>query len=476
MRTNLRKLPHPLRQGLRRIYGRLPRRLRYTRSFWDTYDFLQGSQWWDKDRLEAYQKAELRRLLLHAYQNVPYYRGKFREKGLKPADIREISDLRHLPFLTKEIIRRQPLDFIAENMPKSKLRYVTTGGSTGKPLGFCQDGAETDAKELAFTMSMLNRVGFRMGHRSAILRGNVVESAKTGEFWEYDPVNRNLILSSYHMNENTLPMYLEKIRSFRPDFIQAYPSAVTILARFMRSTDVEAFAGLKAILCSSENLYPWQRSLFHEVLQCRVYGFYGNTEQTVIAGECEKSSYYHIHPEYGIIELIGRDGRVVSEDGGRGEIVATGFVNYASPFIRYRTGDIAIRSNGECSCNRKYPLIERIEGRVQEYIVAADGSQIPFGPVIFGIHEPDWAMVEQIQFLQEEPGELKLSIVRDMAFAKGEVEACVLRLFRARLGDKCTLNVQFVDSIGRTERSKHTFLVQKLDVGMGEIERGGTLV
>jgi len=476
MKTYFNKLPYPFRQGLRNIYGLMPRRLHYGKSFWDTYRFLQESQWWDKDRLEEYQKAQLRRLIRHAYRNVPYYRGIFHERGMRPDDIREISDLRHLPFLTKEIIRQRPHGFMSENYPTSRLRYKTTGGSTGEPLGFYQDGAESDAKELAFTMSLLNRVGFRMGDRSVILRGNVVKPAKAGEFWEYDPVNRNMILSSYHMNDNTLPMYVEKIREFRPDFIQAYPSAVTILARFMRSADIEAFAGLRAILCSSENLYPWQRSFLSDVMQCRVCSFYGNTEQTVLAGECEKSSHYHIQPEYGIMELVGEDGSPASEDSGRGEIVATGFVNYASPFIRYRTGDIAIRSNGECSCNRKYSLIKRIEGRVQEYIIAADGSEIPFGPVIFGIHEPDWAKVKQIQFLQEEPGKLRLLVVRDTAFPKGEVETYVLGLFRARLGDKCTMIVQFVDSIKSTERSKHTFLVQKLQVRMGEKGRGGTLV
>ncbi len=77
-----------------------------------------------------------------------------------------------------------------------------------------------------------------MGDRCVVLRGNVVESASKGKFWQYDPVNKNLILSSYHLTDENMPKYIEKIREFKPDFIQAYPSAISILARFMRAFNV----------------------------------------------------------------------------------------------------------------------------------------------------------------------------------------------------------------------------------------------
>ena len=459
-------VPLPFQPGIKYIYSLIPPRFRYNKVFWETYAFLQQSQWWSKDKLKQYQIQQLSKLLRHAYENVPYYRGVFDERGLKPEMVRDISDLRKLPFLTKEIIRKNPLDFMAGNYSKSKLRYTTTGGSTGTPLGFYQDGRMSDAKELAFTVTLLNRAGFRIGDKSVILRGNVVESAKDGKFWEYDPINRNLILSSYHMNEENLVLYVDKIREFKPDFIQGYPSAITILARFMKENGVEHFPGVRAILCSSEKLYPGQRLLLEEVLRCRAWSFYGHTEQAVLSGECEKSSYYHLQPEYGITELIDKEEEPVPKDGGRGEVIATGFINYAFPFIRYRTGDIAVRSNVECGCGRNYPLLKKIEGRVQEFIIARDGSSIPLGPVIFGIHEPEWTMIKQIQFLQEEPGDITIRIIKSLTSTKKEIERFVQRLFKARLEGRCNIKVEFVDHIPLTKRGKHRLLIQKLPVSL----------
>ena len=101
-----RGLPYPAKQGLKYIHSTIPPRFRYGKMFWDTYNFLQESQWWTRERLEEYQMHQLSRLLHHAYENVPYYRKAFDERGLKPKSIQDFDDLRKLPYLTKEIIRK----------------------------------------------------------------------------------------------------------------------------------------------------------------------------------------------------------------------------------------------------------------------------------------------------------------------------------------------------------------------------------
>mgnify|MGYP001104137220 CR=1 FL=1 len=75
-----RYLPYPLKQGLKYVYGTLPPRFRYGKVFWNTYNFLQESQWWSKEKLEEYQMQQLEKLLKHIYENVPYYRRVFDEK------------------------------------------------------------------------------------------------------------------------------------------------------------------------------------------------------------------------------------------------------------------------------------------------------------------------------------------------------------------------------------------------------------
>lgn len=462
--------PHPLRRPLEYSWSIVPPYIRYGKVFRETYNLLQESQWWSRERLEDYQMQHLSKLLNHAYENVSYYRGVFDERSLKPKNIQDPNDLRKLPYLTKEIIRQNLPDLLARNYPKSKLQYVTTGGSTGIPLGFYHERGVSLAKERAFLLTQWNRVGFNLGDRSVGLRGYVVRSASKGKFWEYDPLRRNLILSSFHMTDETLPSYIEKIREFKPDFIQAYPSTITTLARFMKDNNIEPFPSVKALLCASENLYRWQRELLEEVFQCRVYSWYGHNEQAVLAGECEKSTCYHIFPEYGLVELIGNDGKPVTNDKGIGEIVATGLNNFACPLIRYRTMDLAVPSNAKCECGRNYPLLKRVEGRLQELIVANDGSLIPLGPAIFGIHDAQWTTVKELQFFQEVPGELVIQVVKRLPNSNEEIEAYVLKLFKARLEGRCNLRVVFVDHIPRTRSGKYRFLIQKLPIEFGDHE------
>src|SRR5665648_516292 len=126
MRNLIRKAPSWIKKPIIYIYGLIPYERRLGKVFWDTYNFLQESQWWSKEKLEEYQMRELEKLLKHAYENVPYYRRVFDERGLKPKDIQSLIDLKKLPYMTKEIIRDNLEDLIARNYPRSKLQYITT--------------------------------------------------------------------------------------------------------------------------------------------------------------------------------------------------------------------------------------------------------------------------------------------------------------------------------------------------------------
>jgi len=441
--------------------------------FWDTYNFLQESQWWSREKLEEHQMQQLRRLLHHAYENVPYYRRVFDERGLKPRDVQDFDDLRKLPYLTKAIIRGNLLDLIALNYPKSRIQYATSGGSSGIPLEFCSERGVTGSKERAFMTALWNRVGFKIGDRCVVLRGDVVQSASKGKFWEYDPADKNLILSSYHMTDETLPDYIAKIRTFRPDCIQAYPSVITVLASLMKKRNIGAFPTVKVILCGSENLYPWQRELLEEVMKCRVFSWYGHSERAALAGECEVSTYYHVFPEYGYLELISNGGNEVTGDAEIGEIVATGFNNFVCPFIRYRTMDLTAALNVKCKCGRNYRLLKRIKGRLQEFFVDKTGSLITFTCA----HKALWNVKDRInayQYVQNEPGKVLLKIDAKSRFSTSDVGS-VKRTF-LRFYPRFNIEIRFVHHIPRTKSGKFRFLIQKLPIGFGDSQQQHLMV
>ena len=462
MRNLIRKAPPWIKKPIKYVYGLIPYEKRLGKVFWDTYNFLQESQWWSKEKLEEYQMKELNKLLHHAYANVPYYRKIFDEKGLKPKDIQDFNDLQLLPYLTKEDVRNNFNDLMAKNLPKSMFQYVSTSGSTGIPLQFYEEKEVTGSREMAFHWRMRSWIGYSFTDKCAVLRGNVVEKSERNKraWWEYDPVDKLLILSLYDMTEENLFKYVKKLNEFQPKFIQAYPSGITILARFMREHDIELIYPIKAILCGSENLYSSQREMLEETFKCRVFSWYGLTEKAVLAGECEKSTYYHIFPEYGVTELIRSDGSLVNHEGGVGEIVGTGFNNYAVPFIRYKTGYLAVYTQRKCSCGRNYQLIEKVEGRLQEFIVAEDDHLIPLGDMqIFFVFDN----VKQFQFYQDKEGEVVFKIVKKDTYTE-EDTSHILRSLYDRMGDSVKVYIEFVDKIPRTDRGKYRFLIQKLSV------------
>jgi len=458
-------LPTPLKQGLKYAYGAIPPPIRYGKVFRETYAFLQESQWWSREQLEEYQLEQLSKLLHHAYENVPYYRRIFDDRGLKPKDIRALKDLQKLPYLTKEIIQNNLLDLVARNSPQSKLQYVTTGGSTGIPLGFYHDKGVSNAMERAFMLSQWNRVGFKNDDRCVVLRGAVVHSVSKDKFWEYDPLNKSLILSSYHMTDENLTKYIEKIREFKPTFIRAYPSAIIILARFVEENNIASFPSIKAILCGSENLYTWQREVLEKNFRCRVYSWYGHAEQAVLAGECEYSTYYHIFPEYGIVELIGKDGKPVTQEDELGEVVATGLNNFICPLIRYRTMDLATLVNTRCKCGRNYPLLKKVEGRLQELIVTSTGRLISMTAI--NMHSDVFDNVKQFQFYQEKKGEVIFNIVKKDTYTERDTKYIRTELYK-KLGDDVDVIIHYVDDIPRTQSGKYRFLIQKLPIAFGD--------
>lgn len=101
-----RKFLEPIIDTVRYIYYIIPLPIRYDKGFRDMYNFLKESQWWGKEKLEEYQMQQLKKLLNHAYENVPYYHRVFDDRRLKPKDIQDFDDFKKLPVLTKNIVAK----------------------------------------------------------------------------------------------------------------------------------------------------------------------------------------------------------------------------------------------------------------------------------------------------------------------------------------------------------------------------------
>jgi len=346
---------------------------------------------------------------------------------------------------------------ISTKYKKDSLHYSTTGGSTGIPMGFYIDRNYDRQREWAFISHMWTRVGYDVNkvNRSVVLRGRIPRKG----IYEYR--DRDLILSSYKLTEENMKIYIDLIRQFDPDFIQAYPSSILILSDYINKNGIRInLNNLKSVICASENIYDFQRESIEKAFNVRVYSFYGHSEHAVIGGECEKSTYYHLQSEYGYTELINEMGQDVTNEDEIGEIVVTGFNNYVMPFIRYKTMDLAINTNQTCECGRNYKLIKRIEGRAQEYIITKDGNKsILTG--FYGLFDDVKEAVKMGQFYQDEKGILEVRIVRRENYSDKH-NKYILDKLKTKYGDNIDIKIKFVPQIDRTNRGKYRYMVQKL--------------
>lgn len=449
-----------LEYSARKLYYSIPDYYRLGKNFRKNYNFLQASQFWTKDELTKYQLMKLRELIHHSYNTVPYYKKLFDKKGISPFDIEDFEDMKKIPYLTKEIVQNNLDDLLSNKYDKNNLQYITTGGSTGIPTGFYIDRKHDRDMEWSFVSSMWSRVGYdpKKINRTIYLRGNI----PTTGIYEYK--NNSLILSSYHLTEKNMKEYIDLIKKYKPHFIQAYPSSIYLLSDFLNNKKVTLrIPSLKAVLCASENLYDFQRESIQNAFNVRVYSFYGHTEHACIGGECEKSRDYHIHPEYGYTELINEFGQEVQYENEVGEIIATGFINYAMPFIRYKTADLAVNTNSICSCGRNYKLIKKIEGRQQEQIITLSGAKVAMTSIIFAQHFKAFGKIKTMQLVQNEIGKVTVKIVENEKLDGLDIDEVISKMENACNG-YLKVDVEIVNNIERTSRGKHKFLIQNLSV------------
>jgi phenylacetate-coenzyme A ligase PaaK-like adenylate-forming protein len=424
----------------------------YNAPYKKTYDFVKQSEGWSFEQTKSYQWQQLITLLQHAYDHVPYYKKLFKTNSITPNDIKSLHDFQQLPFLSKEIVQEHANELKATNYPRNAFEETNTGGSTGFSLRFYIEKGVWFAKHLAYIKILLERAGCQVMDKSVQIIGREKP-------WEYRPFSRTLILSSYQMTDQNLRQYIRKIKRLQPHYFIGYPSAITLLATYMKQNKIE-LKGLKAMFCFGEAIYDWQREFLETYFQCRVHSQYGHREQCVLAGTCEKSNTYHIFPDYGFVELIDRNGQPVTKERELGEIVATGFHTGIFPFIRYKTGDVAMYSTHQCECGRHYPLFESIEGRVQDFMITKTNRLVPLMGVLQLISRSSRNMKEY-QLYQDREGELILHIVKNKGFSEDDVRQIKDNLHK-RLADEFSVSIEYMDFIPRTNRGKYQFFIQKL--------------
>jgi phenylacetate-CoA ligase len=416
---------------------------------------LEESQWLSPAALREHQSAKLRRFVDRIHREVPYYRRVFQERGLAPGDVRHAADLRMLPFLTKDLIRAHSDELKAGGAPD--LSRYNTGGSSGEPLVFWI-GKERVTHDVAAKWRATRWWGVDIGDPEVVVWGSPVEvDAQDRVRALRDRVLRTTLLPAFEMSESNLDRFVADIRRLRPRMLFGYPSSLSLIARHAEGRGVGLDnLGIAVAFVTSERLYDHQAEDIRRVFGCPVANGYGGRDAGFIAHQCPAGGM-HVTAEDIVLEVIGEDGEPVVP-GRSGELVVTHLGTAHFPFVRYRTGDVGRMSDAACPCGRGLPLLEEIEGRSTDFIVAPDGTLMHGLALIYVVRDlPD---VRSFKITQSGRTTFDVQIVPEEDFSNWH-RARIETGFAARLGSDISLTIRCVDEIPSERSGKFRYVVNE---------------
>lgn len=413
-------------------------------------NFLDESQHWNPAKRKSWQQEKLERTLNHAVENVPYYKKTLARYRSRFNEMIDNLDLSELPVLTKEEIRNHYDELCAENSHELRINETQTSGSTGTPTKFLLD-SDSNVSHFASLWRVLNWVGYKFGDKFADMTGFM---PKDDRLFEYDIRLNCLHLSSFNFKKENIPLYVKKLRKFKPVLIKAYPSAIDLFSRWVRDSGISDFRP-KAVLTCAETLLDHQKATVEEILQCPVFDFYNQNERAALFSTCDKGSY-HVHEEYSFVEFVNNTNGLNGTDSTKA-IVTTSLHNLAMPLIRYQTNDLAsLNSLSSCSCGRTYKTVQKIIGRVEDIVVTPEGRCVGRLDAAFK-YSPG---IRLSQIVQDTVDKIEVKIVKAPIFKQDDVDI-IERELRARLGDEIRIDYDFVDSILPGKNGKVKFVISK---------------
>ena len=326
-----------------------------------------------QEQLAALQLERLRQTVALAYKNVPFYRRRLDEAGVRPEDVRDLDDILKLPFTTKDDLRQQyPLGMLA--VPREQLlRLHASSGTTGLPTVVAYTAADIDTWANLMARSM-RAAGGRPGDVVHVAYGYGLFTGGLGAHYGAERLGCTVVPASGGMTERQVIL----LRDLRADVIMLTPSyMLVILDEFERQGIDPRTCSLRVGIFGAE---PWTDDMRREIEEradMHAVDIYGLSELMGpgVAQECvETKDGLTIWEDHFYPEIVDPITGSVLPDGTAGEMVLTSLTKQAMPLLRYRTRDLTRLLPGTARTMRR---MERIRGRTDDMMIIRGVNVFP---------------------------------------------------------------------------------------------------
>ena len=397
-----------------------------------------------------YQTIQLRKILLHSFNHVPYYKELFNNLDISEDDIKKFNlhDLQKITILQKSILREKGTSELLSNKLESNGEFYASSGSTGTPTQILFSAAMHQRWSALFEARIRNWAGLSINNPRGMIGGRRIINSPHAKppYYRINKIEKQVYFSAYHIAPHAVSNYIKGMFDNHIDYMTGYAMSNYILARFIENLHLKA-PKLKAVITSSEKLTKEMRETFQRVYGCKSFDSYSGLEACGLISECEHASL-HISPDAGIIEII-KDDNTPAQPGETGEAICTGFLNFDQPLIRYQIGDLLkLSHNQTCKCGRNMPIIEEIVGRSEDTVVGKDGREMVRFHGIF-IQIPS---IIEGQIIQNSLTQFEINIVSASPLTLQEKELMKNRM-TSQLGE-IELTIHEIPSIPRNQNGK----------------------
>lgn len=415
-------------------------------------EFFSEEQW------RVYQTLQLRRILTHAFETVPFYRAKYQALGFRRSDFEhfELEDLPRLPFLEKEELRRFGTSTLISTKREKGGQFFSSSGSTGTPTQILYSHAFHQRVAAAMEARVRNWAGVTQHTPRGMIGGRRIlpKAYHTPPFYRFNYFEQQTYFSAYHISKRNAMDYVEGMRRHGVEYMTGYAMSNYFLAAFLEELNQEV--PLKAVITSSEKLSDQMRETFKRVYGCQTFDSYSGVENCGLISETSHGEIV-IQPDVGIMEVLDDLGNMV-QPGGEGEVVSTGLLNFDQPLIRYRIGDrVRISEVQHLEEGRAMVRVEEITGRVEDVIVTRDGRTMVRFHGIF----TDIPSILEGQIIQHTLDTFTVKVVAKSGFGRLESEQLIERM-QSQLGVDSIIKIERCEKIPRTSNGKFKAVISEI--------------
>ena len=413
----------------------------------DALDFwaISAIECLDQEVWRWCQFRHVKRILRHAYKNVPYWRKMFDSLSISPDEIRTIDDFSKLPILKKDIFRDQREECEADSWEKYAHTSTTTSGSSGNPL-IVRHEKLTSRRQRMFYMDYLRRSGLTDFRRFAHFFANRPNLLTLGFPSDFLLISKNF---------DSFCEFLSRER------IQAISGMVNYFIQLGEHIERGKIAlDLKFIQTAGENLSLPVRRWLESVFHCPVYNRYGCAEFGCLGIECGSHDGFHINVAHIFLEIVDQNGRPIYESDSPGKILVTTMSNKIMPLFRYDMGDFGEWMPGQCQCGLKTPRI-KLSGRDLNFLKLPGGRQFPVLSIIDFLAN-QYAVIKKFQIIQESLYKITLRVVTT-PFYNFQSDLFIIQTIRNMVGEGfLTVTVEITSSIPTLPNGKSRVFISKL--------------